>query len=312
MTRKRAVSCLLVLALASCGRESGSPDDAQPSTIRPEPVVVYAAHDDPTFWPDIFTGFTEETGIRVTVRHRDAATIVNEVIGNHGTPPADVLLTPSVHGVWLAADEGALRPLESEVLATRVDEALRDPDGYWAAVRVRAAVVAHAVDFPEAAAIADFVDLGDAEFKGKLCLSTSSLPLNRVLIATLIDRYGARDAELAVRHWVRNLALPPFADESSLRDAIADGTCGLGILSAGAATDLPTVNAASANGPVADIDGIGIARHARQPESAARLIEWLLGSGTTRVSTETPVFPVARAAWRIEDAIRLAERAAYN
>lgn len=312
MTKKLAFSCLLVLAAASCGRESGSPDEAQPSAIRPEPVVVYAAHDDPTFWPGIFAGFTEDTGIRVTVRHRDAATIVSEVIGNHGTPPADVLLTPSVHGVWLAADEGALRPLESEVLATLVDEALRDPDDYWAAVRVRTAVIAHALDFPEAAAIAEFVDLGNAELKGKLCLSTSSLPLNRVLIAALIDRYGSRDAELAVRHWVRNLALPPFADESSLRDAIADGTCKLGILSAGAATGLPAVDVASANGPVVDIDGIGIARHARQPESAARLIEWLLGSSTATESAQTPVFPVARAAWRIEDAIRLAERAAYN
>lgn len=312
MTKKLSVGCLLVLALAACGRETGSPEEEEPSTIRPEPVVVYAAHDDPTFWPGIFAGFTEETGIRVTVRHRDAATIVNEVIGNFGTPPADVLLTPSVHGVWLAADDGALRPLKSEALAMRVDESLRDPDGYWTAVRVRMAVVSHAADFADAAKISDFMDLGDAEFKGKLCLSTSSLPLNRVLIATLIDRYGARDAELAVRHWVRNLALPPFDDESSLRDAIAGGTCKLGILSADAASGLSTVNAVSENVPVVDIDGIGIARHAREPGSAMKLIEWLLGSSAASASSETRALPVARAAWRIEDAIRLAERAAYN
>lgn len=302
---------MLLLALVACGRGSSDPEVVQSTAVRPEPVVVYAAHDDPTFWPDIFAGFTRETGIRVTVRHRDAATIVNEVIENHGSPPADILLTPSVYGVWRAADEGALRPLRSDVVAARVDEALRDPDGYWAAVRMRAAVIAHAADFPGAAGITGFVDLGDAAYDGQLCLTTSSLPLNRVLIATLIDHNGARDAELAVRHWVRNLALPPFDDESSLHDAIEEGTCKLGILSSDAAAGLSTINAVSENMPVVDIDGIGIARHAREPGSALLLIEWLTVSGGVGPLTMTDAGPVARAAWRIDDAVRLAERAGY-
>lgn len=312
MINKLPAGGVLLLALVACGRDSSGPDIAQSTAVRPEPVVVYAAHDDPTFWPDILAGFTRETGIRVTVRHRDAATIVNEVIENHGSPPADILLTPSVYGVWKAADEGALRPLQSDAVAAHVDEALRDPDGYWAAVRARSAVIAHAAEFADAARITDFVDLGDAAYDGQLCLTTSSLPLNRVLIATLMDHNGARDAELAVRHWVRNLAVPPFDDESSLHDAIEAGTCKFGILSTDAAAGLSTVNAVSANLPVVDIDGIGIARHAREPGSALMLIEWLIVSGGVAPSTDKDAGPVARAAWRIDDAVRLAERAGYN
>ncbi len=310
MTKSLPVGCVLLLLLAACGRGSSQPEVA--ATIRPEPVVVYAAHDDPTYWPGIFAGFTRETGIRVTVRQRDAATVVNEVIENHGSPPADVLLTPSVHGVWQAADAGALRPLRSDALTARVGEALRDPDGYWVAARARTAVVAHAAEFADAADIAEFTDLGKATYDGKLCLTSSSLPLNRVLIANLIDRYGAREAELAVRHWVRNLALPPFGSEASLHDAIADGTCMLGILSSDAAAGQPTIDVVTGNGAVVDIDGIGIARHAREPESALMLIEWLIGSGAVALSTPTRVRPVARAAWRIDEAIRLAERAGYD
>ncbi len=312
MTKALPAGCLLLLALVACGRGSSGPDEVQTTAIRPQPVVVYAAHDDPTFWPDIFAGFTRETGIRVTVRHREPATIVNEVIENHGSPPADILLTPSVYGVWQAADEGALRPLRSDVIAARVDESLRDPDGYWAAVRVRTAVIAHAADFPDAADIAGFADLGDAAYAGQLCLTTSSLPLNRVLIATLIDQYGTREAELAVRYWIRNLALPPFDDESSLHDSIDAGTCKLGILSSDAAAGLSTLDAASKNASIVDIDGIGIARHAREPESALMLIEWLIGSGSAGPAMQTATRPVARTAWRIDDAISLAERAGYN
>ena len=301
---------MLLLLLAACGR--GEPDVTETTTIRPEPVVVYAAHDDPTFWPGVFAGFTRERGIRVTVRHRDASTIVNEVIENHGSPPADILLTPSVHGAWLAADEGALRPLRSDVIATHVDEALRDPDGFWVAARARHAVIAHAADWPHASTIDEFTDLGAAAYEGKLCLSSSSLPLNRVLIAALIDRHGAREAELAVRYWVRNLALPPFDDESSLHAAIAAGNCKLGVLSSDSASGLPTIAGISTNGSIVDIDGIGIARHAREPESALQLIEWLVTTNAAESATQTGALPVARAAWRIDDAIRLAERAGYN
>lgn len=311
MTRSLSAVCALLLALAACGGEPPDPEPSAATAIRPEPVVVYAAHDDPTYWPGVFADFTRETGIRVTVRQRDAGTIVNEVIENHGTPPADILLTPSVHGAWLAADEGALRPLRSEVVATHVDAALRDPDGYWAAVRMRSALIVHAADFTDTAGITGFADLGKPAYAGQLCLTTSSLPLNRVLIATLIDLHGARAAELTVRQWIANLSLPPFDDESELRDAINAGTCKLGILSSDAAVDIAVIDGVANAPQVVDIDGIGIARHAREPESALRLIEWLFDSGAARPSAASDARPVSRAAWRIDDAIMLAERAGF-
>lgn len=302
----------IVWVLAACGRESTDAGHGLGAAVRPEPVVVYAAHDDPTYWPVVFAGFTRETGIRVTVRHRDAQSIVNEVIENQGSPPADVLLTPDAYGVWKAAYEGALRPLRSDVIAIRVDPSLRDPDGYWVAVRTRTAVVVSAADFDTATGIDDLAALGDPAHAGQLCLTTSALSLNRVLIATLIERYGVRDSELTVRGWVRNLALPPFADEVSLRDAIRNGTCGLGILSADAASGLTVLGAATEGLNVIDIDGIGIARHAREPDAALELIEWLIETRLAGPPVAGDRQPVARVAWRIDDAIRLAERAGYR
>lgn len=311
MTRRLSV-CAILFALAACGGELPGPEEPAATTIRPEPVVVYAAHEDPTYWPGVFAGFTRETGIRVTVRQRDAGTIVNEVIENHGSPPADILLTPSVRGAWTAAGEGALRPLQSDVIPAHVDAVLRDPDGYWTAIRTRTAVIVHSTAIGDVSGITGFADLGDTMYAGKLCLTTSSLPLNRVLVATLIDLYGTRAAELVVRQWIGNLSLPPFDDEAALRGAINDGRCGLGILSSDASSGLPVITGNADGTAVVDIDGIGIARHAREPASALELIEWLLESGITGPLTGNEARPVARAAWRIDDAIQLAERAGYH
>lgn len=313
MTTRVLLAGLFCLALASCSRESPTPagDDTVIST-RPEPVVVYAADEDSSRWPGVFAEFTRETGIRVTVRHRDAATIVNEVINDHGSPPADVLLTPSVHGAWKAADEGALRPLANGVIDERVAPPFRDSEGFWVAARVRLAVIAYVPAAVDVTGLDAYSSLGDERFRRQLCLTSSTLPLNRALIAQLIDAEGPRPAELAVRRWVANLALPPFKDDTALLAAIEDGTCKLGIVSSDSlpATGGPAIFV-PANG-FGDIDGVGIARHARQPAAAQQLIDWLVTLPTMSLNTMNAPQNIGRAAWQIEDAILLAARAGYR
>jgi iron(III) transport system substrate-binding protein len=121
----------------ACGPSSGPAHDS-----RPEPVVVYAAYSDENYLPELFSGFTRETGIPVTVRHRDEEQNISDVIGNSGSPRADVLLARTVQGIWRAADEGALLPLRSAAVEKNIPEILRDPDGYWVAAGVELAVIA--------------------------------------------------------------------------------------------------------------------------------------------------------------------------
>jgi hypothetical protein len=69
------------------------------------PVVVYAAYQDKTYLPDLFREFTRATGNLVIVRNGTVPGIVDDVLQDRVVPPADVLLTPSVSGVWRAAEE---------------------------------------------------------------------------------------------------------------------------------------------------------------------------------------------------------------
>lgn len=287
---------LFIVLLAAC--------DKGP---RPEPVVVYAAQDVHSTLHESFAAFTDETGIPVTVHLGEPATNAANVIGNHGSPPADVLITTTIGDIWHAADQGALRPIQSSNL-NLLPAALRDPDGLWFAFTYHAAVIVMAKDsaspHPQS-----YADLGDDAYRGQLCLASSTLPAYRSLIAMLIHENGRRPAELLVRSWVRNLALPPFVMEEKLLNAIQTGSCGYGIISNNIAEDVEVIWPQVA---YFDIEGVGIARHSRYPEAAQQLLDWMLSENDVKLHPLASETNVGIAGWKDEDARLLAERASYR
>ena len=161
----------------------------------------------------------------------------------------------------------------------------------------------------------------------------------------LIDELGVRPAEILVREWVRNLAVPPLGSEADLLDAIEAGTCGIGIVSSqawaaqGLDADDRGIVGLTPDRAFASIEGIAVVRHAHHPEAANRLVAWLLADAQqSRHSEATFMLPidtlpemaptfnddwralnrwriinreVSVAGWRDEEAILLAERARY-
>lgn len=324
----------LSVLLAACGVPDEEPPRQGP---RPEPVVVYASHDDAAYWPGLFAGFTRETGIRVTVKHGEPDRIVNDVIAKRGSPPADVLLAPGVAGIWRASDEGALLPLSSALIKAQVPGPFRDPDGYWTAISHRVAEIVVDPSVVAPAGLERYEELARPEYKGLLCLSSAALPVNRSVIAMLIRTHGARPAELIVRGWVANLAIPPLDSEKKLVGAIEAGTCALGIVSAPqvplqSSRDIDaSIGRIVPNPAYVDAEAAGINRHAREPEAALRLIEWMLSAEFQNVHSEASGNrPVVSGGQRLapddasgqesivmvgsfdQDAVKLAERARYR
>ena len=272
-----AVLVLGAIMLGACERPAQEP---QAPAARPEPVVVYASFEDENYLPSLFADFTRETGIPVTVRHRPEYQIVGEVIANKGSPPADLLLTRSVHGIWRAADEGALRPLQSQSIMDAVPDWLRSPDGDWTAISFDTInIVCNAASRRDCESITSFEDLSEPEFEGWLCLSAPMLAVNKTLIAAVIADHGTRPAETLVRGWVSNLATPPFDSEQALLRAVEAGTCRLAVVSGLAVREFGEGGVAATwpRPGYFDVVAVGIGRHARQPDSARRLAEWLIG-----------------------------------
>ena len=297
MTRAALLTTLAILGLVACNK--GPP---------PQPVVVYAVGSDQATLAETLAGFTDDTGIPVTLVFSKSSKNADLVIGNSGSLPADVLMTNNVADIWRAADEGALRPIRPDTLE-KAHPLLRDPDGFWVAIDVRS----HAIGTSKKdnhPAVASYDLLASPDMAGQVCLSSSALHVNRSLIAMLIDDRGVKKAERLVRAWIRNLAAAPFSSEDELIAAIRDGTCEYGILSW--KPDIKDLDFFRPEQGYVDIDGIGVARHARQLDSAQQLADWLLQKRQRRMVSEHVVRPVGIAGWRDEEARLLTERAGYQ
>ena len=297
---KKSVLCaaLVTLSLVACD----TVDDGPPAAA----IVVYVSAAQEVRLAGTLSAFTEETGIPITLTVADDEVNARNVIENRGAPPADVLITSTVIDIWRAADEGALRPLQATNLED-VPVVLRDPDRTWAAVGVHYAKIVTA----ENAVLADdYADFATAELRGKVCLSSAALPVNRALIAMLIEDIGLKPAERMVRAWVGNLAASPYATEQKLVDALRSGTCRYGIVSD--AADTQGLASIPPNPLYLDIDAIGIARHARQAESAETFVQWMLASNPVPQPESSNGRNLGLVGWRDEEVRLLAERAGYR
>lgn len=300
----------LSIFLAACGETGHTPIDE----VRKDPVVVFAAFEDDSELRELMASYTEASGVRVIIRRGGAQRIVDELIENKISPPADVLMTHSVVDVWRAAEEGALRAIQSESIQKRLPAWSQDPDNLWASTDFRTAVVIYdaATVFVDDAT--GYASLAESQFEGGLCMSSSINPINQVVIAMLIDELGVRETQTIVRGWMKNLAAPVFRTESEVLAEIATGLCKIGLVSsaAAAATDLPVHFPAAA---FADVDGIGIGRHASNPAGALALLEWLIArSPETNIGKSADVSKknVGLVGWHQDDVVLLAERVQYH
>ena len=271
----------------------------------PEPLVIYAAVEDNERLVAMLDEFTAATGIPVDIRHSAAAEHVATMIAKTGDP-ADVLIADDVIEIWRAADRGALRPIASAAMSEH-HASLRDPDALWFVNEIRPLAVARAGD--AAPWLVSFEELGGPSFASRLCLSSPMLVTNRVLLANLIERNGVLETERLVRRWVRNLAQPPYADESSLRAAVRSGDCDYAIVS-----NPHTVfgNWGKTPPQAYGATALGVGRHAASPEAAQALADWVLRNASVRIPAYADLPHAGIAGWRDEEVRLLAERAGYR
>jgi len=297
MRPERLTAACLSLLLISCESEP------------PPPLVVYAVGNDEAALSERLAEFTGDTRIPITLVFSKSSKNADLVIENSGSPTADVLITNNVADIWRAADEGALRPISTKAIESS-DPLLKDPDGFWTAVAMRWNAIGALKEETTHPQVATYDLLASDDMRGRVCLSSSALHVNRSLIAMLINDRGVKQAERLVRAWIRNLATAPFSSEDHLIEAIRNGTCTYGILSSN--PYLGDLIYFVPEQHYMDIDAIGVARHAQQPDSAQKLVEWLVREKQPRITSEHDLRPVSIAGWRDEEARLLAERAGYH
>lgn len=191
-------------------------------------VVVYSARNEQLIKP-LFDAYTKETGVLVKFITDKEGALLQRLKAEGQNTPADMLITVDAGNLWEAARAGLLKPVQSRTLSANVPAHLRDPGNQWFGLSVRARTIFFNNQKVKPADLSTYEDLGNAKWKGRLCLRTSKKVYNQSLVAMMIAEHGEAKTEQIVKSWVANLATEPFPDDTKMLEAIAAGQCDVGI-----------------------------------------------------------------------------------
>lgn len=266
------------LMLTGCGQESVEPAPAaMPEPAVPVqsqgPLVVQSSRPPQQMIP-VLDAWRSESGGRFELAANESA---------EAQSAADLIITASLAATWDLAEADEFRPVFSETIAANIDEQLRDSESRWVALSRRARVVVYnpqLVTAEELQVVQNYAALRNQTWRGRLCLSSSSVAGNRLLVALLISRHDPREAEIIVREWLVNLASAVLIDDDALLAAVTDGTCAVGIADstgalAGASEQIAIHWFDAAGETLVDVTAAGVSRHAGDPNEASTLLEWL-------------------------------------
>jgi iron(III) transport system substrate-binding protein len=247
-------------------------------------IVVYSARNEQLIKP-LFDAYTAETGTPIKFITDKEGPLLERLKAEGKSTPADMLITVDAGNLWLAAKQGVLAKVNSKTLRTNIPAHLRDPDNRWFGLSVRARTIVYSTERVKPAELSTYEALGDAPWKGRLCLRTSKKVYNQSLVAMMIAQHGEAKTEKIVKSWVANLKTEPFPDDTKLMEAIAAGQCDVGIVNTYYFGRLKQKQPEAAialfwpnqqdRGVHVNVSGAGVTTHAKHRAAAVKFLEWL-------------------------------------
>ena len=272
----RSAVLLLAAGLAAAG--------STPTLATAAEVVVYSARNEQLIKP-LFDAYTAKTGVGVRFITDKEGPLLARLQAEGANTPADLLVTVDAGNLWQAAEAGVLATVDSPVLEGNIPAQLRDPGDRWFGLSIRARPLVYSTERVKPSELVSYEDLADPKWKGRLCLRTSKKVYNQSLVAMMIARLGEAETARVVGGWVANLATEPFANDNQVMEAIDAGKCDVGIVNTyyfgRLAKERPGLKVAIAwpnqasSGVHVNVSGAGVTRHAKNPDEARRLLEWL-------------------------------------
>ena len=258
----------------------------------------------------LFEKFTKETGIKINVIKGSADQLIQRMISEGKNSPADILLTVDAGRLHRAKEAGVLQSINSKTINKNVPSEMRDPDGFWYGLTVRARVIVYARDRINSNELSTYEDLATAKWKGKIAIRSSGNIYNQSLMASMIEANGSRRAlrwAIGIR---KNMARAPRGNDRDQVRAVAAGladiavvnTYYLGILAnSKEKKDRDVFNKVSVffpnqnnRGTHINISGAGIAKYSKNKSDAIKFIEFLTSPEAQetfgKVNYEYPLF----------------------
>ena len=267
-------------------------------------IVVYSARHEHLI-KAVFELYTKQTGVKIKYITDKAPVLLQRIKAEGENTPVDLLITVDAGNLWHAAKRGILQPVDSNVLMTNIPDHLRDPESKWFGLSVRARTIVYSTKRVKPGELTTYENLAGSEWKGRLVLRTSKKVYNQSLVAMFIREHGEQQTADIIKGWVRNLAAPPFSNDTKVMQAIIAGQGDVGIVNSYYFGRLfkkdPTLPIAlywpnqSSNGVHVNVSGAGIVTFSQNKPDAVAFLEWLSTENAQQVfanvNLEYPVNP---------------------
>ncbi len=257
----------------------------------PERVVNVYSHRHYDADREVFARFTEETGIEVNVVQAGADELIQRLLSEGESSPADLLVTVDAGRLHRAKEAGVLQAVESDSLAANVPEHLRDPDGTWYGITKRARVIAYDRTRTDPSGIDTYADLTDPEMADRVAIRSSSNIYNISLLAAIIHERG----EDAARAWAQGMteafAREPEGNDRDQMKAVVAGVADYAVVNTYYVGLLQTSSdpaevevgeriglifpSLAGDGTHVNVSGAGVTAHAPNREEAIELLEYM-------------------------------------
>jgi iron(III) transport system substrate-binding protein len=263
----------------------------------------------------LYSEFTAQTGVRVNIIEGTEDQLIARIQAEGANSPADVLITVDAGRLWRAEQAGLFQPVTSEVLAARVPEHLRHPEGFWFGLAKRVRLIAYAKDRVDPAELTTYEGLAAPKWRGRILVRSSSNVYNQSLVGSLIEANGLDATQQWARDVVANMARRPQGGDTDQLTAAAAGGGDLAIsnhyyyarllsstnreeqaVAAKLGLFFPN-QAEHQRGAHVNISGAGVIATSKNREHAVAFLEYLVGDSAqaifARGSYEYPVVPNA-------------------
>ena len=252
--------------------------------VSDDSVTVYSSRKEHLIKP-LFEAFTKDTGIKVEYLTGKGGALIERLKLEGDNTPADMFMTVDAGNLWYAGSQDLFQGVKTETLKSNIPSHLRDPNGLWTGLSVRARTIVYSTDRVNSADLSTYADLSASKWKGKLCLRTSKKIYTKSLAASVIYNHGEDKAGDIISGWVNNLAATPNAKDSHVMNAILSGQCDVGLVNTYYFGRLIEKNPTAplklfwanqdTTGVHVNVSGAGVTKHASNAKGATQLLEWL-------------------------------------
>jgi iron(III) transport system substrate-binding protein len=254
-------------------------------------VNIYSARTEALIKP-LLDKFTAQTGIEVNLVSGGDDELISRLRIEGNKSRADLLITADAGRLHRAKELNLLDELHSDLIDAKVPANLRDVDGTWIGLTVRARPIFYRKSKVDPTQLSTYEALTEAQWAGRICIRSSSNIYNQSLIASMIASNGVAGAETFAKGLVANLAQPPAGGDTDQLKAAAAGVCDLAIantyyfgrlMDSDSAADRAVAEQLGVfwpnqtdRGTHVNISGIALTRAAKNTIEALALVEFML------------------------------------